>query len=125
MRSSPVLLTSGPISLRSEYTKNLYTENDDSKPTLSFDKNISVLLLESQNNAIPPDLWPMFSGIQSTPLLLIRGELSEVLSKECAEKMQEINPAMEYVEVSNCGHTPLLTETVCTKAINSFLAKLN
>jgi pimeloyl-ACP methyl ester carboxylesterase len=107
-----------------DFSRNIYRENGCGQPLLDYDPGIAVPLQQSSDNAIPPDLWPLFSALQSLPVLLIRGELSEVLSTQCVRKMQTIHPAMQYVEVKHRGHAPLLTEPQCSAAISQFLAAL-
>jgi len=68
------------------------------------------------------DRWKAFDLLQKIPTLLVRGELSELLSREISEKMKSRMPNMDYVEVPNTGHTPLLTETVALGAIINWLA---
>jgi pimeloyl-ACP methyl ester carboxylesterase len=56
------------------------------------------------------------------PLLLVRGELSDLLEARQAEWMRRAAPGMEYVEVPNVGHAPMLTEPEALAAIAHFLA---
>jgi pimeloyl-ACP methyl ester carboxylesterase len=107
-----------------DFSRNIYRENGHGQPALDYDPNIAVPLQQNSHNAIPPNLWPLFGALQALPVLLIRGELSEVLSPQCVEKMQTIHPAMQFVEVKQRGHAPLLTEPQCSTAISQFLAAL-
>lgn len=105
--------------------KNIYRENTQGKPELNYDPAISVLLDQSKNDAVPPDLWPLFVKIPSSKeILLVRGEHSDILSIKCVQKMQQFRPHMQFVEIANCGHAPLLTEPKSLEKIDRFLAEL-
>lgn len=104
------------------FTRNLYRENERGNPVLNYDPNISLLMQQNppeQNNA---DLWPVFDAVKSTPLLVVRGALSDILTRECVEKMRAQHPAFESCEVANCGHAPLLIEQTVVNHIERFLA---
>lgn len=105
-------------------TKNIYRENEQGKPELNYDQAISVLLEQSKNDAIIPDLWPLFAAIPlATPILLVRGEKSDILSIACVQKMLQLRPHMQFIEIANCGHAPLLTERESIEKIDAFLAE--
>ena len=56
-------------------------------------------------------------------MLLLRGELSDLLSRDCVARMQAIKPDLHVLEVASTGHAPLLTETESLTAIRAFLAE--
>ncbi len=107
------------------FTNNLYREDNEGNPVLNYDSAIAILLEQNQDNAVPPNLWSLFDTIQSTPLLLLRGELSDILTRDCVEKMQQKKPDMQFVEVASCGHAPLLTEPESMQAITQFLTTVS
>jgi pimeloyl-ACP methyl ester carboxylesterase len=55
------------------------------------------------------------------PTLLIRGELSDLISGEIAGRMQRMAPQMRRVDVPGIGHAPMLTEREAVDAIEQFL----
>ncbi len=55
------------------------------------------------------------------PTLLIRGEISDILSPEIAERMQRMAPSLKRVDVPGVGHAPMLTEPAAVDAIGQFL----
>jgi pimeloyl-ACP methyl ester carboxylesterase len=67
------------------------------------------------------DPWLAFGRLVDLPLLLIRGELSDLLATETVRKMQAVHPAMQAVEVPARGHAPFLDEPVALRAIEAFL----
>lgn len=67
------------------------------------------------------DMWPLFAALALKPLLVIRGELSELLSAEAFEKMRVAAPQARFVEVPRVGHAPMLDEPAAQTAIDAFL----
>ena len=61
---------------------------------------------------------------RSRPTLLIRGELSDLLSERIAARMKRHAPSLELVVVPGVGHAPWLTEPVAAGAIDEFLARV-
>lgn len=68
------------------------------------------------------DLWPTLDALADTPLLLVRGALSDILSTPTAMEMKRRLPHMQYCEVPRVGHTPTLEEPCVAAAIDAFLA---
>ncbi|HEX6603753.1 MAG TPA: alpha/beta hydrolase, partial [Sphingomicrobium sp.] len=71
------------------------------------------------------DMWPLFAALARKPLLVVRGELSELLRPETLERMREAAPEMNSVIVPQVGHAPMLDEPEAAAAIDSFLASLD
>jgi len=100
---------------------NLYCENSQGQPVLNYDPNIGLSLeQEGEGGVVSTNLWSIFDKI-NTPLLLIRGELSDLLTTDCVQRMQAMKPEMQFVEVPCCGHVPLLTEEESLNSIRQFL----
>jgi len=70
------------------------------------------------------DAWQALRGLSDVPSLLLRGELSDLLSVETVARMQEELPLMEAVTIPNVGHTPILTEPESVAAIDRLLARI-
>lgn len=73
---------------------------------------------------VPIDPWDSFRAV-SMPCLIIRGEISDVLSEETVDRMVLVKPDLERVTIPNRGHAPLLDELESLEAIDAFLARLN
>jgi pimeloyl-ACP methyl ester carboxylesterase len=91
-------------------------------PVLDYDPAITVPL------GRPPSrisLWlagMLFRKlVRQRPTLLIRGQLSDVISADIADRMQRIAPTLERVDVPGVGHAPMLTEAAAVDAIEGFL----
>lgn len=69
-----------------------------------------------------PALWPQFDALARKPLLVIRGELSDLLSVETVEAMQRRHANITSIQVPGQGHAPLLRDAPTIAAIANFFA---
>lgn len=111
------------------FARRLYRERDDGMLVLDYDADIAQPFNAGQGNASPttavaPDLWSVFDAMGSTPLLLIRGALSDILSAATVAEMQRRRPDLESVEVPRVGHAPTLDEAEALRAIERFIARV-
>lgn len=90
---------------------------------LDYDMNIAEPF-QQDDGAAPPDLWPAYDALRDVPLLVLRGELSDLLTPKTLDEMQRRIPAAEIVTVPNVGHAPMLDEPVSSAAIDRLLAKV-
>jgi len=84
-----------------------------------WDTRISRLL-----NAHTPDLWALFGGLAHLPLLLVHGEVSDILLPATVARMQEARPDMELTQLPGIGHAPTLTEPQVLIALRGFLDRV-
>ena len=70
---------------------------------------------------IPLDPWALFRALRDIPTLATRGELSDILSQATFDQMQEVKPDLIRVLVRHRGHVPLLNESECIEALDTFL----
>ena len=70
------------------------------------------------------DLQRAFAGLAGRPSLLVRGELSDLLSAATVEQMLAGNPDMEAVTVPRVGHAPTLDEPEVIAATERLLARV-
>ncbi|WP_420730472.1 alpha/beta fold hydrolase [Hwanghaeella sp. 1Z406] len=79
----------------------------DGKWVMAYDTRIADAFKNTEITDI--DLWPFWAQI-STPTLVLRGEDSDLLSRETAEQMTRTGPKADLIEVSGCGHAPALMD---------------
>ena len=70
------------------------------------------------------DLWPLFAALALKPLLVVHGQLSELLSAATVQKMRLAAPQAHFAEVAGVGHAPMLDEPEAEAAIDAFLGSL-
>jgi pimeloyl-ACP methyl ester carboxylesterase len=70
------------------------------------------------------DPWIAFRGLAGIPLLVVRGEMSDLLTPDTLEKMHAEMPLMESVTVPDVGHAPTLDEPEARGAIDKLLARV-
>jgi len=104
-----------------EYARQAYREDSEGRPVPDMDPAIAKAF--GAPSAAPADLWPLFAQIKNTPILVIRGATSDILSAATVERMAREKPDLERLTVANRGHTPLLTERECLTALDDFLAR--
>ena len=71
-----------------------------------------------------PESWPLFEKLEGLPLALIRGENSDLLTRETANRMREIHPDMVFAEVPDRAHIPFLDEPEALRALDQWLEKM-
>jgi pimeloyl-ACP methyl ester carboxylesterase len=106
-----------------EFTRGLYRD-EGGVPVLAYDPAIAQPMSDSESAAVPPDLWPIFEAISAIPMLVLRGETSDILAPACVQRMQQLDPDLLVAEVPARGHAPTLDEPRARAAIDSFIAAL-
>lgn len=70
------------------------------------------------------DMWPGVDALKGLPVLVLRGELSDVFSGATQAEMIARLPGSEGVTVPRVGHAPTLDEPEAVAAIERLLAKV-
>jgi esterase len=68
-----------------------------------YDRALRDMIRQGRMRA-PADLWPQWRAI-TCPTLLVRGELSDVLSEEITKRMLDDQPRARLALVAGAGHT--------------------
>jgi pimeloyl-ACP methyl ester carboxylesterase len=103
------------------FAENLYIDSNGT-PQKDYDMAIIYALKEFlDSNQDLPVFDEFFKLLVNTPVLLIRGENSDILSMNTVYKMQAMHPTMQFLEVKNRGHVPFLNEPECIDSICNFL----
>ena len=106
-----------------DFARDVYRE-ENGIPVLAYDPAISQPMDDANAGAVPPDLWPVFESVAKVPMLVIRGESSDILSRECIEQMRDRKRDLQVAEIPQRGHAPTLNEAASRAAIDSFLGAL-
>jgi pimeloyl-ACP methyl ester carboxylesterase len=103
--------------------KRLYRVNSSGRIVLDYDMKIAEPFRIPGNEAAP-DMWPTIDALQGKPLLVVRGERSDILSAAVAAKMVKRVKGAELVTVAGTGHAPTLDEPEAVAGIERLLARV-
>lgn len=73
----------------------------------------------------PIDLWALFAALLPIPTLVIRGAISDLLSRETVTRMCAIKPDLRVTEVPDVGHAPFMTESEAWSSLVHFLQQVD
>jgi len=100
------------------FARRTCVERPDGLIELDYDPAISAAV--KSGDVAPPELWPFFDALDGKPLLLVRGALTDLLSKDTVAEMKRRRPDMVHVDVPAVGHAPTLSEPVARAALDAF-----
>ena len=89
-----------------------------------YDMAIAEPFNERNDGAVGFDMWPLFRQLAGAPLLIVNGELSDLLSPAAAQAMVEAHPDAQLVTVPGVGHAPELNEPEAVAAIDRLLERI-
>ncbi|MBF0665299.1 MAG: alpha/beta hydrolase [Brevundimonas sp.] len=108
------------------FARRVFRIGTEGAPVLDYDPDIAVPIRAAGAKALVPNLWPMFGRLtRARPVLLVRGQTSDLLSEAIAAKMKKRAPNMDFVEVPGVGHAPMLDEPEAKAAIFPFLGEVD
>jgi pimeloyl-ACP methyl ester carboxylesterase len=67
--------------------------------------------------------WPLFDALGALPMLVLRGEVSDLFAADTVAEMQRRRPDLAAVTVARRGHCPLLDEPESVAALDALLAR--
>ncbi len=70
------------------------------------------------------DAWPLLMALAGRPVLILRGESSDLLSPAIATRMREAIPGAELVTVPGAGHAPDFSEPETVAALERLLQRV-
>ncbi len=105
------------------FARRTFRVRDDGQFELDYDPHIALAFADFDPDAPPPDMMPYFQALASKPVLSVRGENSDILTQEGAERMVAASPNVEAITVQGRGHAPALDESDAWDAILDFLAR--
>jgi pimeloyl-ACP methyl ester carboxylesterase len=101
------------------FAQRTYRKRADGRLELDYDPAIA-----QPATSLAPDLRPVFKALQPIPTLVIRGALSDILSRDGIDEMRALKDDLEFAEVPNVGHAPTLEEPSAWLPIVDFLARV-
>lgn len=101
-----------------ELARQLF-DDKDGRPAPGYDANLARTF--SVLDGPVPALWPQFEALKHVPILVLRGEHSDILSRASVEEMQRRHPALTSHVVPGQGHAPLLRDEATIAVVSRFL----
>jgi pimeloyl-ACP methyl ester carboxylesterase len=102
--------------------RNCREENGE----IRFDYDMAIAAPFNSGKEVPQvDMWPLFQALAQKPLLVVRGEKSDLLTAETVEKIGAVAPDTRIAVVKGVGHAPELNEPEAVAAIDEFLESLS
>ena len=105
-------------------TKRTHRLTAEGRIVTDYDKQIAAPLRVPGGGDAAADLWPVYRALGDIPLLILRGELSDILARSAGEKMVAELPRARLVEVPGVGHAPTMDEPAALAAIDAWIAEL-
>jgi len=102
--------------------RRAYREVESDVPRLDIDANIGRAIREV--GAQKGDPWELYAALRDTPVTLLWGVLSDILTEDIIDKMKAAKPDLEVVPVPDRGHVPSLDEAESLSAIDALLKKV-
>jgi pimeloyl-ACP methyl ester carboxylesterase len=93
--------------------------------SMRYDRNLMRPLGMLDLEQPLPTFWPQFDGLRGVPLLIIRGENSDLLSLDTLQEMIRRHEGAQTYVAKGQGHAPLLIGDEILNRILSFVAALD
>jgi pimeloyl-ACP methyl ester carboxylesterase len=105
-------------------------QQDDGAYALRYDPALNRAFHGHRDPELPPgpdflrgvDLWSTWDQV-ACPVLVLRGEASEVLERATVVEMKRRKPDVESVEFAGVGHAPALMSADQIEAVRAFLTR--
>jgi len=103
--------------------RTMFREDEKGRIVPNFDPRLTTAQRFLDPSRALPGLWREFMALGNHPLLIIRGENSDILSLETLERMRILMLKSKAVIVPGQGHVPLLRDPASLATIENFLAE--
>jgi len=99
-------------------TEHVVRKNADSSLRMHYDPAIAVPFAASPHQDL--ELWRFYDAIRC-PTLVLRGEQSDLLTRDTVEQMASRGPRAKVVEIAGVGHAPTLLHDDQIGIVRDFL----
>jgi pimeloyl-ACP methyl ester carboxylesterase len=87
------------------------------------DPKLANTLKTISADTMPPPLWAQFDALAHKPVMVIRGMLSDILSRETLDAMRARRGDLDVLEITDQGHAPLLDDEPSLERIAKFVKR--
>lgn len=104
----------------------MFRQREDGLWVLDYDPAIVRTASPWKLRLLRPLIWWAYRKLATArPVLLLRGETSDILARDLAVRMAAVSPNVQLVEVAEVGHAPSLSEPGARAAIGAFLERVD
>jgi pimeloyl-ACP methyl ester carboxylesterase len=89
----------------------------------TYDVRLAEAFAKTDTEQPLADLWKEFDALARVPVLVIRGANSDILSAPTVNAMRARRPSLEFIEIADQGHVPLLEGAELLDRIVRFVEK--
>jgi pimeloyl-ACP methyl ester carboxylesterase len=104
-----------------KYARRTFKEVDG-RLVPDYDVKLGTIMAEVDLDKPLPTMWKEFDALARIPVMVIRGDNSDILSVATVAAMQAHHPALQVIAVPDQGHAPLLAEADVIARIAAFVA---
>jgi len=101
-------------------TEHVVRKNPDGSLRMHYDPALAVPFT-AQQPVKDVELWNVYDRIRC-PTMVVRGELSDLLTRETAREMARRGPRARVAEVAGVGHAPTLIHADQVQLVREFLS---
>lgn len=91
------------------------------RPASDYDPALARTLQATELDQAVPTMWDEFAALKTIPVLVLRGENSDLLSAETVAAMAAGHPHLEAVTIADEGHAPHLRGAQILDRISAFV----
>jgi pimeloyl-ACP methyl ester carboxylesterase len=108
-----------------KWARRAFEPDDTGQLAPRYDANIAIALQTGKLKPTSLAARMAFRRLaRRRPTLLVRGALSDLVEPQQAAWMQRSALGLQYAEVPNVGHAPMLTEAAALDAIRRFMSQV-
>jgi len=99
-----------------------FNESEDGRPAQSYDPRIARALSQIDISKRIPDMWAYYDALRQLPLMILRGENTDLLPATTFEQMKRRHPGAAAITVPAQGHPVLLLDKFSIGEVSRFLS---
>lgn len=104
------------------WARMTFNESEDGRPAAGYDTRIAKALSEIDISKRIPDMWAYYDALAHAPLMILRGENTDLLPSETFEEMKRRHPNPTALTVPAQGHPVMFLDRFSIGEVGRFLA---
>ncbi len=104
------------------WARMTFNESDGGRPAAGYDTRIAKALSEIDISKRIPDMWAYYDALAHAPLMILRGENTDLLPAETFDEMKRRRPDATALTVPAQGHPVMFLDRFSIGEVGRFLA---